>query len=332
MDGDHAMGDVVPEGADIQGPVPLQQQRLPVGQPPLPDQPTPEQMVVQLRRELAAVRLQEDHQALFLKTSSCCKFACFDGEDMDKLSLDMFYGNVDMHVLGLPDVVQVGILTSKLQGQPRETIDQKLKMEPAACTYEGCKEALRRMYQARDPVAKSEALLRAGFEHGKCTVVEYVQDILPHLRRCRSSTPDKVGHMLAGLGLKDEGFRMGVSTCQSTSDYEWSDIEKLSAHIMVTAKRMDSVTGGPAGFGSSQGGSANGHGKGGKGRAGLGAQGGIQKPKPSHAPSLALKDRIPGTACMCSCMHNKKVIQSCTCQPSQTLQKEVEQVVMVAQS
>ena len=33
----------------------------------------------------------------------------------------MFYGNVDMHVDGLPAVVKVNIFVSKLQGQPRET-------------------------------------------------------------------------------------------------------------------------------------------------------------------------------------------------------------------
>ncbi|KAL3146675.1 hypothetical protein ABBQ32_000903 [Trebouxia sp. C0010 RCD-2024] len=48
-DADHAMGDVLPEGANIQGPVPLQQQALPVVQPPLPAQPIPaEQRVAQL--------------------------------------------------------------------------------------------------------------------------------------------------------------------------------------------------------------------------------------------------------------------------------------------
>ena len=290
LDGDHVMGDAVPEGAVPQGQAPLQQQVLPQGQPPLPDQPTPEQRVLQLEDEVRALRLQQDHQALFLKTSSCCKFACFDGENLDKLSLDMFYGNVDNHVLGLPDVVKVRIFISKLQGQPRETIDQKLKMEPAACTYEGCKEALRRMFQAHDPVAKSEALLRAGFKQGKRTVVQYVQDILPHLRRCRSSTSDQVDYMLKGLN--SEGLRMGVSICQSTPDYEWPDIEKLSAHIMVPAKRQDSVTDGLGGSGSSKGSLANGHGKGGRGRADLGAQGGIRKPKPSYAPSIPKQDRI----------------------------------------
>ncbi|KAL3138063.1 hypothetical protein ABBQ38_005295 [Trebouxia sp. C0009 RCD-2024] len=202
----------------------------------------------------------------------------------------MFYGNVDMHVIGLPDAVKVSIFVSKLEGQPRETIDQKCKMEPLTCTYEGCKLALRQMYSAHDPVAKSEALLRAGFKQGKRSVIEYVQDILPHLRRCRSSMIDQVDYMLKGLN--DEGFRLGVSTCQTSPDYEWPDIEKLSAHIMVTAKRMDSVTGGTAGSGSSKGGAANGSGKGGKGKADLGAQGGIRKPKPSHAPTLPMKDRI----------------------------------------
>lgn len=89
---------------------------------------------------------------------------------------------------------------------------------PSTCTYEGCKQTLRRMYQAHDPIAKSEALLRAGFEQGKRSVVEYVQDILPQLRRCRSSMPVQVDYL--SKGLNDEGFRMGVSACQSTPDYE----------------------------------------------------------------------------------------------------------------
>lgn len=80
-------------------------------------------------------------------------------------------------------------------------------------------------------------MLRAGFKQGKPTVVEYVQDILPHLRRCRSSKPDQVSFMLKRLN--DEDFRMVVSTC--TPDYELPDIETLSAHIVVRAKRMDAV-------------------------------------------------------------------------------------------
>ena len=87
-----------------------------------------------------------------------------------------------------------------------------------ACTYEGCKEALRQLYQAHDPVAKSEALLRAGFKQGKHTVVQYVQAILSHLRRCRSSMIDQVAFLLKGLN--GEGSRMGVSTCQNTPDEE----------------------------------------------------------------------------------------------------------------
>lgn len=48
------------------------------------------------------------------------------------------------------------------------------------------------MYQAHDPVAKSQALLRAGFKQGKRSVVEYVQAILPHLRKCQSSMIDQI--------------------------------------------------------------------------------------------------------------------------------------------
>lgn len=48
---------------------------------------------------------------------------------MDKLYLDMFIRNVDMHIADLPEVVKVNMLVSQLQGQPRETIAQKLKTE-----------------------------------------------------------------------------------------------------------------------------------------------------------------------------------------------------------
>lgn len=293
---DNNVNDVNMEDPNMQDPPPPEgaqgQQGLPPGQPPLP-LTADQQMVLQLQQELAAAKLQqqrpdEDLQNLFLKTSSYCKFDCFDGSNLDKLSLDMFYTNVDMHVKGLPEVVKINIFVSKLQGQPRETLDQKLKTEPGTSTYEGCKQALRQMYQAHDPVAKSEALLRSGFKQGRRTVIEYVQAILPHLRRCRSSMPDQVDYLLKGLN--NEGFRMGVSTCQSTRDYEWPDIEMLSAHIMQSAKRMDAVVG-LAEAGPSKGGSANGRSRG-RGKAALGAQGGIRKPKPNHAPSLPLKDRI----------------------------------------
>ena len=47
MDGDHATGDAVPEGAS------------PQGQPPLPDQLTLEQRLAQLEQEVAAASLQQ---------------------------------------------------------------------------------------------------------------------------------------------------------------------------------------------------------------------------------------------------------------------------------
>ena len=107
-----------PEGANIQG-----QQDLSSAQPPVP-LTADQQRVFQLEQKLAATKLQqqrpeEDLQNLLLKTSSYCKSDCFDGTNLEKLSLDMFNTNVDMHVKGLPEVVKIKILVSKLQGQPR---------------------------------------------------------------------------------------------------------------------------------------------------------------------------------------------------------------------
>ena len=91
------------------------------------------------------------------------------------------------------------------------------------------------MFRVYHRVAKSEEIIKqTGHRQGNKTIPEYVQGVIPHLNRTRSTDHDKqryIWFLSSGsfhcfrcdqryllLGLTDDSFRAAVAFCESTPD------------------------------------------------------------------------------------------------------------------
>ena len=159
-----------------------------------PAQETDAQRANRLEQALRLGHIEQAEQGFFLGVVKQCNFPNFDGKDLDRYSLAMFLGNINMFTEGLPDIVKVKVIVSKSLGQPRLRLMQMHTTTPASTSWEGSVKVLKDMYAAADPAKSAKATLHSGAytqEMKGTTVSEYVQETISLLHLVDSSISDK---------------------------------------------------------------------------------------------------------------------------------------------